>query len=301
MTLIAISSDSRTLYKADVYKSLAKPKGAIEHFRYQTKWLEDKPLLRNKESLLGKNVVLIFKHVEKTKGNTYIPIRSAIVKDYCYDKQTDIHHYYFKLLNFCKFDTSKVFFDDNTFLMTASELKVYSDIWKNRIEIIKNYYYTNFFYKIDGIKNSRGKYLRLRHNKSNHSYFYRFKHGKSYTLELSVANPSESQNTLSIKSSSTDINIVITEEYYISAPYDKLQIPITTKSIDSFNEMSFLSFYIKDDKGKILKEYENHLHISKRLPIWKPTVFGILSTILISFTWLLKDKVHYIENIFCWG
>lgn len=300
---IAISSDSRRLYAADIYKVLAKPLGAIEHFRYNTKWIEDNDSCVNQSIMKEKNVIIVFKHTESTDSQSdttktrYIPVRLAEIVDYSYDKDSEIHHYYFKLLNFCIIK-SNIKYNENIFFFSIDEIEIESGSWKNKVESIKEFFPERFFYKIDGIVSRNGKNIKLKHDKINHSYFYKFKHGSSYTLELSIANPLKSEDTLSIQSSSSDINVVITDEYFISAPFDKLRIPITTKSLDSFYERSFLSFYIKE-KDKILKEYENHIHIKKIIPFWKPIAFGSLTTLLISLTWLLKDKASNIVNIFC--
>lgn len=298
-TFIAISSDKRELYKADIYKILSKPKGAIEHFRYRRSWIQNDPHCIDDKFLIGQSIIIIFKHVEDQKPSVYLPIRKATIIDFFYDTETEVYHYYFQLENFCKV-ISKVSYDENIFFQKDQSLKYQDDTWKNIIETIKLYFSDNFFYKIDGVVDRNGKTLELKYDKINHSYYYTFYHGKSYTLDLSVANPNSSSQTLAIESSSTDINIVLTKKYFISAPYDKLQIPITTKSLDSFKEKSFLSFYINDKEDKLVKEFENHIHISKRMNYWKPTGFGTLSSILIACTWLLKDKTSSIENMFSW-
>lgn len=298
-TFVAISSDYRGLYKADIYKILSKPKGAIEHFRYRKKWIQLDKDCTTKKSLLGKNVIIVFKHVEDEKASIYIPIRKAVIIDYEYDEETEVYHYYFELGNYCNI-TKSTPFKDNLFFLKTENLSYDTENWKNVIEKVKSYFSDNFFYKIDKVIDEKGHLIKLNCDKTNHSYYYKFIHGKSYTLNLTVSNPNSSDHTLSIESSSSDINVVLTKKYFISAPYDKLRIPITTKSLDSFKEKSFISFYISDSKDLMLKEYENHIHILKEMNSWKPVWFGILSTLLIACTWLIKDKTGSLENIFKW-
>ena len=297
---LAISSDSRELYKADIYKILAKPIDAIEHFRYQKKWISNDKECKDIKTLKNKEVILIFKHIEKDKDSIYIPIRKATIIDFFYDSETEIYHYYFKLGEFCKIESSLTY-DDNIFFLKQDNVEFSTDTWKNKIEEIKTYFSDNFFYKIDGVDDSKGCKIKLNHDKVNHSYYYKFRHGKSYTLNMSVSNLNNSENTLGIRASSSDINIVLTDKYYISVPFDKLKIPITTKSLDTFKEKSFISFYINNKSDMVIKEYENHIHILKKMGFFKPLYFGILSSILIACTWLIKDKTDNIENIFCFN
>jgi len=294
---IAVSSDYRELYKADIFRTLVKPTEAIEHFRYQRQWISDELRNHNKSQLVGQNVVLVYKHVETANSPIYIPIRTAKIIDFVYDIETKVFHYYFRLGGFCDIK-EPLQYNDEVFLFKANQIQVINDIWINKIKAVKGYFANHFFFKINSLKDERGKLLKTNYNRINNSYYYKFLHGKSYTLEISIANPNESQNTLTISSSSPDVNVVLTEKYFISAPFDILKIPITTRSLDVYRERSFLSFIINNAEDKKVKEYENHIHINKTMSKYKPWWFGILTAILIGSTWLLKDRTDSIENIF---
>lgn len=320
ITYIALSSDSRELYKADVYRILAKPNYSIEHFRYQEKWIDtsnDNDCITY-EKLIGSEVILFFKDSQKS---LYLPIRKAIIKDFFYDKETEVYHYYFELLDFCKI-IGNLKFDNKIFFYKFINVQSEKVIWKDTIESLKIYFSDKVFYKIDGLtansrnilgklydlctkskeerKNYLGHYRKLKYNKINNSYFYSLKQGKEYSLILSIANPNESKSTLTLKSSTSDVNIILSEEYEFSVPYDKIKIPVTTKNIDSYKEKSFLSFYLKNDNKDLFNEYENHIHINKKINFSRPLIFGICSTLLIVLTWLIKEKTKQIENIACW-
>ncbi|MCJ0741845.1 hypothetical protein [Pedobacter montanisoli] len=296
---IAVSSNSRELYKADVYRILAKPENAIEHFRYQDQWIGDLDS-KTRGKLIGKEVILVFKHLQNGKTLEYIPIRKGEIIDFEYNTETEIYHYYFKLGKFCDLtNLAKIQFNDNIFFFKTKAISK-DEIWRKIIEKISLAFTNHFFYKIEGVTDNKGRNIALNTDKSNHSYYYTLRHGNSYTLNLIVANKNESKNTLTIESSSNDVSIIITDNYFISVPFDKLRIPITTKSLDSFEERSFFSFYIKNEKNEEIKEYENHIHVLKKMKKYKPALFGVLSSLLIASTWLLKDKTASIENLFCW-
>lgn len=296
-TFLAVSSDSRPLYKADVYKTLAKPNEAIEHFRYQKKWISTDPECVTNDALFGSEVILIYKHVESCTSSIYLPIRRAVIVGFFHDNDTDMYHYYFSLREFCSLKEDPNI-EEGIFFLKNNNINAKTDLWKNKIDAVKPYFDNHFFYRILSIKDKYKRNIKLSHDRVNHSYYYTLVHGNSYTLEIAIANPNESENTLTIKPSSADINVVITENYLISAPYDILKIPITTKSLDTYNERSFLSFFINDKEVVKIKEYENHIHINKKMSKLKPLWFGLFTSILIGSSWLLKDKTTSIENIF---
>lgn len=291
---LAISSDSKSLYKADIYKSLVKPNGAIEHFRYRKNWIDQSIDLDNINKIIGNEVILVYKH---TKSNPikYLPIRTSRIKDCFFDSETELYHFYFYLGDFCVFESSIDFSEDIFFL--PNNIKTKKIAWKNKIEEVKDYFPEYFFYYIDGIYDSGNKKLTLNQDEFNHSYFYEFFHGSNHTLKLRVANPNSSQYTLSIKSSSSDVNIILNENYHVSnQTYDILNIPILSKSLDIHKEVSFISFFISNERNETLKEYENYVHIRKKMKFSNAINFAICTTTLISFTWLLKDKTTQLNN-----
>jgi hypothetical protein len=300
-SFIAVSSDFRGLYKSDIYRVLAKPNDSIEHFRYNKNWIVDDNDCIVREKLIGKEVIIVFKHVsigsdDKTE---YIPIRKGVIIDFNYNEETEIYHYYFQLKEFCDIN-SNIEYIDQIFFSKISSLEVKKVIWKNRVEKLQKYFDSLIFYHVVGISNESNCFLKIKVDKYNQSYWYNFTHGQSYTLNLIVSNPNLSKNSFTIKPSSSDIDVVLTENYHVSAPFDTLKVPITTKSLDTFKERSFISFYLNDFEDKPIKEFENHIHIVKKMGIQKPLIFGLLSSVFIACTWLIKDRTNSIENIFTW-
>ncbi|MGV0830713.1 hypothetical protein ACTS9D_00640 [Empedobacter brevis] len=299
-TYIAVSSNARELYKADIYRVLAKPNKSIEHFRYQNKWIEtsDSDAI-TKEKLIGSEVIIVFKIVENSE---YIPIRKAIIKDFEFDNETEIYHYYFELQNFCEIENlAEIKIDENKFFLKKTNIVIKDVIWKNIIEKVKLHFNDKIFYKVDKLVSSSNKEVKLKYNSINHSYTYPLTQGKDYSLFMSIANPNNAKSNLTIESSTTDLNIILSSDYSVTVPYDKIKIPITTKYLDSFREKSFISFYLKNSTDdKLFNEYENHIHVSKTIDFTRPILFGLLSALLIVLTWLIKDKTLQIENIGCW-
>ncbi|MEC4028945.1 hypothetical protein [Myroides odoratimimus] len=303
-TYIAVSSDARELYKADIYRVLVKPNKSIEHFRYQKKWIvqsDSNTDCITSKKLINKEVIIVFK-ITKHSDPEYIPIRKAIIKNFEYDEETEIYHYYFELQDFCEvINLSNIIFDDNKFFYNFSKVYAKKIIWKDIIEKVKSHFPDKIFYKIDKLVSNSDTEINLIYNAINHSYSYPLTQGTDYSLFLSIANPNNAKSNLTIESSTTDLNVILTPDYSVTVPYDKIKIPITTKYLDSFKEKSYLSFYLKNDENdvKFIKEYENHIHVIKKMNIIRPVKFGVLSTLLIALTWLIKDKTTQLENIFC--
>lgn len=302
LTYIAVSSSFRELYKADIYRVLAKPNNSIEHFRYQKKWIETSESdidAITKKKLIGSEVIIVFKIKENSE---YIPIRKAIIKDFEFDKETEIYHYYFELKNFCEIENlAEIKIDDTKFFLKKTNIVVKEVIWKNIIEKVKVHFNDKIFYKVDKLVSNSDKEVKLEYNSINHSYTYPLTQGKYYSLFMSIANPNDAKSNLTIESSTTDLNIILSPDYSVTVPYDKIKIPITTKHLDSYKEKSFISFYLKNSTDdKRFNEYENHIHVSKTINFSRPILFGLLSTLLIVLTWLIKDKTLEIENIGCW-
>lgn len=299
---IAVSSDYRELYKSDVFRVMAKPIGSIEHFRYDSKWILDGDECVNENILLQKKVVLVFKHVPKGQGDEpiFIPIRVGEIIGFEFDSQTKMYHYFFKLNEFCKI-SSEISYEKDKFFYLKEDIIIDKDIWKNKVLDLKTYFNNVIFYNIVGLTNDNNDFLEICHDINNQSYWYNFVHGENYTLILIISNINEINGSITIKSSSSDVDVILSEFYHVSAPFDNLKIPITTKSLDVRKERSFLSFYINDEENKPVKEYENHLHIIKKMSLIRPFLFGLLTSFLIACTWLIKDRVSSIENIFTWN
>ena len=74
--ICAFSSDSRDLYKADIYRVLSLPKDYLIHFRYKTKYVDD-ILLHDINKLTGRDVVIFLttgntKYSDKLKRNNFV-------------------------------------------------------------------------------------------------------------------------------------------------------------------------------------------------------------------------------------
>ena len=71
--ICAFSSDSRELYKADIYRALALPNDHVIHFRYKRKYVDDN-LFEDLNSLRNKEVIIFFNHIEPLADSCKQPI-----------------------------------------------------------------------------------------------------------------------------------------------------------------------------------------------------------------------------------
>lgn len=91
------SSTFRSLYKLDIYNTLAYPSGFVMHFRYRDKWIDDEIKNINVDNLLGKEVIVVsvldLSFEEKVE---FFPLRKGKIISSEWDGST--LHIYFELL-----------------------------------------------------------------------------------------------------------------------------------------------------------------------------------------------------------
>lgn len=94
--LFLFSSDSRHLYKSDVYDTLAYPSGHIMQFRYRSQWVN--PIWNlNQNQLIGQEVIVCAVIVNRNGGEpTFFPVRKGKITKT--EKEADNIFIFFELL-----------------------------------------------------------------------------------------------------------------------------------------------------------------------------------------------------------
>src|SRR5208283_2121835 len=94
--LILFSSDSRHLYRNDVYNILAYPSGFVIQFRYRKKWIPND--IWNSKELKGKNVIVTAVVKHENGEIEFIPLRKGKILN-TYKFAEDVLILSFVLLN----------------------------------------------------------------------------------------------------------------------------------------------------------------------------------------------------------
>lgn len=297
-TLCAFSSDSRELYKADIYRVLALPTDHIVHFRYKKKYVDDN-ILSDVNSIKNQKVAIFFTHGNKIGNSeneyTHFSVRWATVSHYEISKETDVFHLYMKLGDFCN-----VTLDSGNSIEKQVPSKFFSRLsctevssennWQSRINVLNGYFPDITFFHLKEIRNSRRKKSIHYKNDKKFSY-YNLNHGDRYTLKMAVANPKNSDTKIEIMNSSEEITINCINPLETSIQFDDYDIPISVKTLQVLKQASLLQFKPKkvvDGSDEYLGEYATNIELNLKLSLTRPVIFGMLST--IAFWALLLAK-----------
>jgi hypothetical protein len=302
--ICAFSSDSRTLYQADIYRVLALPKDHIIHFRYKKKWVDDNLLLQ-KDKLKNQKVAIFYTHGnatdnEENNEQRHISVRSATITHTGISDETNVFHVYMKLDNFCN-----VSVDTGNSLEKQPSTKYFSMLdctekdsennWEARVLAVKDYFPDITYFHVKGIYSKWFKKC-IKYQNSKKLCFYNLTHGDRYTLKLSLGNPGKtdaagetklSDSKIEIRDSSEEITINCINPLETSIQFDDYDVPISVKTLSVMKQASLLSFNPKE-KGVDFGEYATNIELNLTLNIKRPIIFGAFST--MAFWALLLAK-----------
>lgn len=278
MNLFAvISSDNRELYKADIYKTLALPKGYIIHFRYKKKHV-DEDILYNKK-VVGKKAVIFFAANNKPEFKQplkHIPLRLATISHAEICEETNLFHVFLKLEEFCSIN-AEYSIDQNIFFTKLHNVETKQIAWQKQINSIIDFFPDTTFFHLHGIYNSK-KESKI-HNKTKSSC-YKLTHGAKYCLKISLANPKNSDTTIKIFDSSKAININQLNPLQSSVQFDDLDIPIYIKHLSTYQQFSLLSF-APENNNKDFGEYITNIELNLIMRKSRIAYFGLLTTLAL--------------------
>lgn len=277
--ICAFSSDSRTLYKADIYRVLSLPNGGIVHFRYKTKYVSD-DILDSKTSLEGKRVAIFFTRTENSglSQGTHenISIRWASVFSIEKSNETDVYHIYMKLGKFCNLSikTAALELGPPSKFLSHFEVEESADAnnWQGRVNAVKDYFPNLTYFHIKSLVKDR-KELDLSYHGESRSSFYELKYGCRYILRLGLANPDGSDTKIAIADGSGDVAINSVIPLETSVQFDDVEVPIFAKSLQVTKQASFLE--IKPvNSNENFGEYAIHIELELKHSPSKPLQFG---------------------------
>ncbi len=295
--LCAFSSNSRNLYKADIYRALSMPEGYILHFRYKSKYVDDR-IKQDHTTLVGKKVYIFYAINENGEIKECISVREAIINHIEHSKDTDLYHIYMKLGEFAEaeinIENKKIYFGYNKLLDKKSVE------WKNRIDKIKDFFDQNIIYFfIKSISKKGGKIQEIK-NKEKYSY-YELTQGQEYSLNLALANPiveigSSIDNSLLIETNNDDIVINYFKAIELSAQYDDIEIPLFVKYSDYPNIKTYIIFKPQFEDNKIA-EFISFIKIEKQKNLKRSIKFGLFSILALIGFFLVKNNSQSLQII----
>lgn len=323
-SICAFSSDSRTLYKADIYRVLALPNGHIVHFRYKKNYVGDN-LLNNMDRQLDQRVVIFFTSGNTNEGATNTltntSIRSATISQLEISSDTDVFHAYLKLGEFCnvtldpcnlieELPPNKFFFE-----LCCIESKENNN-WQSRINAVKASFPNDvIFFRVKGMYEDgickHDKELPISYQKNKKSCHYDLTQGKRYVLKMALGNPNESKTKIELSNLNEDVTINCVNPMETSVQFDDYDIPIAVKTLPVMEQMTLLTFKpINGLEGNDIGEYVTNIELNLKLSYWQSISFGFISTLAASAIYLAQpasktatapsDSVLIISGLLFW-
>lgn len=289
--LCAFSSDSRELYKADIYRVLALPNGHIVHFRYKTKYVDDN-LFQNLKKLRKQRVAIFFTHGNNldTESKTFkhFSVRWAKISKVEISNETEVFHIYMKLSDFCNIDidsgNSKEKKPPSKFFsrLNCTE-KTENNNWQSRVLVIKDFFPEITFFHL---KEIRGiwRAIKIHYQNNGKSCYYNLTHGDRYIVKLAVSNPDASDTKIKISDSNEEITINCVNPFESSIQFDDHEIPISVKTLQIFKQATLLKFRPAQKNSdsteyEELGEYSTNIELNLKLSFKRPLIFGFFSTL----------------------
>ncbi|EIO9964384.1 hypothetical protein G7008_00860 [Pseudomonas psychrotolerans] len=308
--ICAFGSDFRESYKADIYKSLTLPQGAILHYRYKFRYVSQE-ILDNPSLFRGDDAVLFFSHILPRKKpkpfeipeierapDTYKnhSIRWAKIHKIVKTDDTELLHVYFRLGDFCDIELDdndaakqpgKIFFGAVKCKEGAENLRKDPrqrlddenrpgrTTWANRIKELSDYFPKLPFFYIKNIK-TKNKIVEFKYDKHTPSCYYPLAQGTDYVIELAVSNIKETDVKIKICEETGELIINHSGDIQTTVQFDDYNIPIFTKPLSTATQSSVLRVNLtKEDKT--IPEYETSIDLKLRLSLREPLKFGLFS------------------------
>lgn len=254
-TIAFFSSDFRQLYKSDVYRSLALPKGYIIHFRYQKKYIEEHLLEEiltdighSNSKIINQEGIIFFTSgtdpeiSEKNRTSKNISIRQVKILKYECGKNTDLIHFYLELGDFVNLRLTNV---DEGPVKFVSRIDVNQPmikcIWTDRVEEIKESFIGALFVNVDSINDSKGQNINPRIKDNSKNSLYELIDDKEYSINLSFYDVSNGNNAIKLEVKNDRIIALETPgEIRIQAPMDDRSLNLTTIALDVSKSTAYL-------------------------------------------------------------
>lgn len=295
-SIIAFSSDSRMLYKGDIYKALTLPAGSILHFRYKLKYM-DSQLVASPNKCEGRSI-----YIFHTKGNygteensnkmKHIPIRKGKIYSCFKSEDTEACHLYIKLGDFFDCEENALANvkkpENKIFLSKIPNFSSHKVSWQNRINELKdNSFEVGLFIYCKGIW-KKGKKISPKIDKFSKASFYPIVHGRGYILKLAIANPSDCYDYAKVKWDENLVGLDLPEKIETSLQYDDEAINFFIKKLEVKEQHT--SIKISPTIETRGSEFASNIQLRIKKSISSSILFGFMASAALFLYAILKEN-----------
>ena len=214
-TIVFFSSDARDLYKADIYRALALPKGYALQFRYQRKYIHPE-LVTDLEGLKGQPGQIVFvtgndlNTPEDQRSVAYHPIRDIIIREIYNDRNTESIHFFLEMGEFSDSSqhaqTPPDFLPPKSFVSRITLQDSPKKSWINRVKAIESYFKKPLFFNVVGVTRN-GREIKPEFSTSDRSSHFKLKDEAEYQIEISFYDPKAGEAGLAAENSSDEVEL----------------------------------------------------------------------------------------------
>jgi hypothetical protein len=298
------SSDSRPLYKKDVFRVMALPSGYLIHFRYQFKYV-DLDIVKL-DSYINQKCMLFFSSgnsLENPNKLVNISLRGGVLEDIKKNDDTGLIHFYLKLNDYKEFvigpdQVNKL--PPNKFVSEIEGTDGRLKQWHEIISDIKGSFENQLMYKFNFTKNDSTEEIVPIINKTESESYYKFEDESSYSLNIAfydTSNPNENiYQSIKFDQNGELLKINAPSIIEIGALKDNKSFNVFTNSLNSNNSFTYLNINsnVKDSNNPENELYNVEIQIqiekNKRRALSFAT-FSILAAISVGFGKIITDKI----------
>ncbi|QDK77776.1 hypothetical protein EXU85_03870 [Spirosoma sp. KCTC 42546] len=294
--LAFFSSDSRHLYKEDIFEVMSLPVGYVVHFRYDKQWinLDEKGIenTHNQEGIIFFSVNNHLAQAEEERQIEHKSIRKAKVVKCTTSDKTGLVHYYLQLGEFVECSIEKenpINKPPHKFLSDLNINDIKNKQWHERVSAIKSSFPNQLFLNIS-IENKKNETISpIFDSKDNNNYFT-LSDESTYQLKISFFDVYEENKTseskdadkvlLEIESNKNHIEVDINKKYAVGAVKDDQNFLITTQSLSVQSLFTSLKFLLNNNSST--EAYDFFIRVKIERVYYKTLLFGFYSLLVAS-------------------
>jgi hypothetical protein len=321
-TIALFSSDARDLYKADVYRALALPKGYVLHFRYPQKYIQPE-ILMNLESVVNQHGVIFYVSGNDTsiapdqRQLTLYSIRSVVIKDIVPDPNIGSVHFYLEMRNFADVTphagTNRSILPPTLFVSKISVEEGPNNEWINRVDAVRAHFTSLPFFLLESVRQG-ARHLSPAYSEPDKASSYHLHDESDYQVNIVTYDPTMGTTGLTVENGSTDITLAIPVGHRIGAQSDAQPYKLQTHSLPrqkvaSYSRFLGVNYATTAPPAPGGPDYRVMLEWTvqkKWTKVWQFGGLSILASLGLGLAKLATDdlatfKVSYINGLFALG
>lgn len=283
-TIAFFSSDSRYLYKADVYRVLALQEGAVIQFRYQKKYIHPDVLDNWKKNndatiffLTGNDLSI----PEQNRALARHSIRKAKIMECQESRSTGLILFHLKLLEFVNYDicnsnpTDKL--PEMNIFVSEVEVNGYQEEWDKVVDRVKSSYGNTLFFNIKSLSLNKNKVTPV-YDPFDNQASYELYDELEYVADIAFYDFSGGTANLKISDSKSLITINTQSTIFPGANKDDRKFKVETKAADRSKQTTMIQIVCESPQNRSPEDkYDILIPINLHRGKFKPWWFGLYS------------------------